>query len=123
VIVHGIDIVDVAHFGKTTSVMESGGHVFLPAELSHVADDANRIERLAARFAIKEAVLKALGTGLGDGYALRDVEVTTNDRGAPGVVLHGLCANRAASMGIVRWLVSCSHNGLVAIGSVIGTGP
>lgn len=66
-------------------------------------------EFLAGRFAAKEAVLKALGTGWAKGLGFHDVEVLRGADGRPEVVLHGPAADRAALLGISRILVSITH--------------
>ena len=121
VVAHGIDVVDVADFSRLLN--EQAGdfldRYFTPGELATANEGGNRIERLASRFAIKEAVLKALGTGWGDGIAFTDVEVVSQRTGAPTVVLHRRLVAIADEQGIVRWLVSASHTTMVAMASVI----
>jgi holo-[acyl-carrier protein] synthase len=63
----------------------------------------------AGRFAAKEAVLKALGTGWAQGLGFRDVEVLRDAAGAPHLVLHGAASARAVELGISRILVSITH--------------
>jgi holo-[acyl-carrier protein] synthase len=60
------------------------------------------------RFAAKEAVMKAMGVGLGE-VRLRDIEVRRAESGAPSVLLHGTAAEKAESMGIARWLLTMTH--------------
>jgi len=69
--------------------------------------------RLAARFAAKEAVMKALGVGLGD-FGFHDVEVVAAPSGAPSLVLRGSAAAIARSAGVSSWRVSLTHTSLVA---------
>ncbi|CAN7512572.1 holo-ACP synthase [Variovorax paradoxus] len=121
VVAHGFDVVDMADF--TRLMNEQAGdfldRYFTRGELTTADEGGNRIERLASRFAIKEAVLKALGTGWGDGIAFTDVEVVSKRTGAPTVVLHRRLVAIADEQGIVRWLVSASHTTMVAMASVI----
>lgn len=121
VVAHGLDVVDMADF--TRLMNEQAGdfldRYFTRGELATADEGGNRIERLASRFAIKEAVLKALGTGWGDGIAFTDVEVVSQRTGAPTVVLHRRLVAIADEQGIVRWLVSASHTTMVAMASVI----
>lgn len=121
VVAHGLDVVDMADFSRLMNEHASGflDRYFTPGELAAVDEGGNRIERLASRFAVKEAVLKALGTGWGDGIAFTDVEVVSERTGAPGVVLHRRLAAIAHDREIVRWLVSASHTTAVAMASVI----
>lgn len=121
VVAHGVDVVDVADF--TRLVNDHAGdfldRYFTSEELVTANEGGNRIERLAARFAIKEAVLKALGRGWGDGIAFTDVEVVSQRTGAPSVVLHRRLVAIADQQGIGDWLVSASHTGSIAVASVI----
>jgi holo-[acyl-carrier protein] synthase len=78
-------------------------------------------ERYAARFAAKEATLKALGVGLG-GARLVDLEVVTAPSGRPGLVLHGSAAELATERGVVGWHVSLTHGRTVAAAVVVAVG-
>ena len=125
VLVHGVDLAPV---DRVEQLVERHGErflsrVFTAGEQADVATSRRRrSERLAARFAAKEAVLKALGTGWSGGIAWTDVEVVTDPSGAPRVRLHGKAAERATGLGVVRWAVSLSHAGGMAVASVVGTG-
>lgn len=121
VVAHGVDVVDMADFSRLMNEQAGGflDRYFTLGELATADEGGNRIERLASRFAIKEAVLKALGTGWGDGIAFTDVEVVSQRTGAPTVVLHRRLVTIADEQGIVRWLVSASHTTAVAMASVI----
>lgn len=121
VIGHGIDLVDVASTERllNDSTQQFLLQCFTDGERSSVGDGLERAARLSGRFAVKEAVLKALGLGYGAGTSFRDVEVVSLGNGAPMVELHGEPARLAASLGITRWLVSISHEGTMAIASVI----
>ncbi len=77
--------------------------------------------RLAARFAAKEATAKALGTGIGDvGWV--EIEVTCDERGRPGLQLHGNAARLAAELGLTTWEVSLSHTKDQAVAFVVAMG-
>lgn len=94
---------------------------FTPDEQRYAAEHPKRrIEHLAARFAAKEAVLKAIGTGLSRGIAWTDVEVTRDPSGAPGVRLRGQALQIATERGITRWILSLSHTEEAAMASAIG---
>ncbi|MDP9453154.1 MAG: holo-ACP synthase [Actinomycetota bacterium] len=82
--------------------------LFHEAERADVGRRHNPVEGLAARFAAKEAVMKALGVGLGR-FPLRDVEVCRSAAGAPTVRLHGRAAAVAAEHGVAEWRLSLSH--------------
>jgi len=97
----GLDMVEV---GRLRGAVERRGdrflrRVFTPAEVESCGDGASRYERLAARFAAKEAVLKALGTGM-RGVSLVEVEVEPDAYGRPHVRLHGRARRVADSRGI-----------------------
>ena len=120
----GIDAVDVARFA---SVLERrpalAGRVFTPSEQADAARSAHPAERLAARFAAKEAVMKALGRGMGS-FALRDVEVVRSaapgsQGGAPSLRLSAGAARLAEEFEVGRWHVSLSHTASVAMAVVV----
>ena len=113
------DLVDIDRFRRalerTPTLRE---RLFTEAERSYADARADPTERYAVRFAAKEAVMKALGVGLGE-IQLRDIEVQRADSGAPQIVLHGTAAELAASRGVRRWLVSLSHSETVAQAIVV----
>jgi holo-[acyl-carrier protein] synthase len=115
----GLDTVDVDRFrtvlDRTPGLVD---RVFTDAECRYAREQRDPTQRLAARFAAKEAVLKALGVGLG-AIRLRDIEVIRSSTGAPGLQLHGDAAEFAARSGVVRWWVSLSHTDLVATAVVV----
>lgn len=78
-------------------------------------------ERYAARFAAKEATLKALGVGLG-AVRLVDVEVVRTPSGAPDLLLHGSAAELAEVQGVAGWKVSLTHSETVAAAVVVAVG-
>lgn len=73
---------------------------------------------LAGRFAIKEAVGKALGTGIGD-IAWKEIEVINDERGRPVLSLHGEAARLAAELGLGEWAISLSHTTSHAVGVAV----
>ncbi len=94
--------------------------VFTPAEMLYTR---GRVPELAARFAAKEAVSKALGVGVrmlaSEGVGWQEVEVLGDWRGRPEVTLHGRAAERAAEMGLTQWAISLSHTKEYAIAFVV----
>jgi holo-[acyl-carrier protein] synthase len=124
VVAHGVDVVDTADFARLVNKQASNflDRYFTVAELAAADEGGDRTERLASRFAVKEAVLKALGTGWGDGIAFTDVEVVSQRTGAPSVVLHRRLVSIADQQGISNWLVSASHTSSIALASVIALG-
>jgi holo-[acyl-carrier protein] synthase len=117
----GLDVVDMDRFlpadAKEAALFLA--RCFSPSELAGVGDGPHRSSRLAARFAAKEAVLKALGIGWGDGIAFTDIEIASASSGAPEVRLYGHCQAHSESLGITRWLVSLTHTRSVAAASIV----
>ena len=114
----GIDVVPVARFRTAMARTPSlAGRLFTEAELVTDSGAARSAESLAARFAAKEAVAKALGGG--GGMLWTDAEVVLDDVGRPSVVVRGTVADRAARLGVTAWHVSLSHDGGVAAATVI----
>ena len=120
---HGIDIVDTLRIAR---MLEEHGQRFLdrcftPAEQSHCTQsEKRRVERLAGRFAVKEAILKVLGTGWRGGIQWTDMEVLPDALGRPVCTLTGEAAAVAEKIGIAHWHVSISHIETHAVGSAIG---
>src|SRR5262245_18866853 len=117
----GIDVVEVARLDA--ALREHGGRleerVFTAKERETCASRADRSLALAARFAAKEACLKALGTGWAQGVGFRDIEVVREGNGPPALVLSGSAARRAAELGVVRSHVSLTHQPGIAAAVVV----
>jgi len=110
----GVDTVDVDRFREVLRRTPGlAQRVFTDAERAYAAEQRDPTERLAVRFAAKEAVMKVLGVGLG-GVRMRDIEVVRAASGAPGLLLHGGAAELAARHGVQRWWLSLTHTRLVA---------
>lgn len=124
IIGHGIDTVSIDQIRKLLE--ESSGHLetrcFTVEERRLASADSNRVQFLAGRFAAKEAVLKALGTGWSQGIAWTDIEVQRLPSGKPDVVLHAKCKEIVSEQGISDLLLSISHTESHAIASVIAVG-
>ena len=125
VIAHGLDLVEIARIEAMLD--EHGGRFvqrcFTEGEQRYAdAAERRRPERYAARFACKEAVLKALGTGWRDGISWCDIDIGREPSGRPTLRLTGRCAQIAAAQGITQWHVSLSHTDDLAIASVIASG-
>lgn len=125
VVAHGIDIVEIVRIAAM--FREHGDRFaercFTQAERDYAdSGKKRRIERYAARFACKEAVFKALGTGWRSGIGWRDVAVIREPTGQPRIELAGQCAELATTLGIVDWRVSLSHTDTIACASVIAIG-
>ena len=93
--------------------------VFTPAEIAYCDRHRDPAERYAARFAAKEATMKALGTGWGKGVRWRDIEVTRKPGGRPEIVLHGAAREHAERMGARNVNLSLTHSGNFALAEVI----
>lgn len=121
---HGIDLVEVARIAEVLGRHEERflERVFTNAEQAYRSDSRRRVEHLAARFAAKEAAMKALGTGLASGITWTELEVESGPTGAPILRLHRRAAEVAAGLGITTWHVSLSHTDSHAIASVIACG-
>jgi holo-[acyl-carrier protein] synthase len=95
------------------------GRVFTDQEVAYCESRSSRFASYAARFAAKEAVMKALGTGWSDGIGWRDVEVVAGNSGAPTIQLHGRALERLLEIGAARVHVSLTHSGNLAIAEVV----
>jgi holo-[acyl-carrier protein] synthase len=94
--------------------------VFTDAEQAYCESRRRgRFASYAARFAAKEAAMKALGTGWAKGVGWRDFEVVRDPGGPPRLVLHGRAAALARQRGLGRWLLALSHDGSGAVASVV----
>jgi len=117
----GVDIVEIERIERAVDRWGQRflGRIYTEAELEFCR---NRVPELAVRFAGKEAVMKALGTGR-MGVSWRDIEILRNRRNAPRVFLHGRARRRAAKLGIKELAVSLSHSREYAVASVVGGAP
>jgi holo-[acyl-carrier protein] synthase len=113
----GIDAVDIERFRRVLARRQGlAARLFSDAERAAAAAAADPVPGLAARFAVKEAVMKALGTGLW-AFPFSDVEVVgADDR--PALRLGPGAAGRAADLGVAGWLVSMTLDGPVALAVV-----
>jgi holo-[acyl-carrier protein] synthase len=121
IIAHGIDLVD---FPRIESMLERHGtrfldRVFTEREQKDADSTKNRIERLAGRFAAKEAILKLLGTGWRGKIAWTDIEITNNTMGQPVVEFSGEVKRLARECQIEQVSLSITHTANFAIASVV----
>src|SRR5690606_5940843 len=116
----GVDIIEVERIARAMERHGArfGARFFTARELRYCE---GRPERLAGRFAVKEAVAKALGTGIGD-VRWTEIEVVCDGRGRPELVLHDSARDLAASLGLNQWSISISHTKTYAIGFAVATG-
>jgi holo-[acyl-carrier protein] synthase len=117
----GVDITEVPRIRRTLTRYGDRflNRVFTPQEVRYCTGKANVAERLAARFAAKEAGLKAIGTGLRGGVTWKDVEVVRLPGRRPCLHFHGRAAEIAAALGCKRTHLSLSHTADQAIAHVI----
>jgi holo-[acyl-carrier protein] synthase len=116
----GIDLIEIDRFEN--AVQRHGDRflerVFTSRELSEVGE---KMASLAARFAAKEAVSKALGTGIGS-ISWREIEILRGPSGEPTLVLHGEARRLSQDLRLESWSISLSHSHTHAIAMVVGLG-
>jgi len=116
--------IDIAEVPRIAASIERFGdrflhRIFTAGEMRYCDSKANRVERYAARFAAKEAAMKALGTGWNHGVTWRDIEVVRAPGGRPTLTFHGKAAEFAAKLGTKHIAISLSHTAEQAIAHVI----
>lgn len=116
----GIDLVEIE---RMRSVLTRHGDRFLKRvyTFQELADAGGSPASLAARFAAKEAVSKALGTGIGV-VAWQEIEVLRGESSAPCLALHGGAASLAEKLGLTTWALSLSHTEHYAVAQVVALG-
>jgi holo-[acyl-carrier protein] synthase len=117
----GIDITEVP---RVAAAIDRFGERFLnrvytAKEIAYCRSKKNAVERFAARFAAKEAAMKAIGTGLRQGVTWHDVEVGREPGGRPTIIFSGRAAEFAAKLGSKRVHLSLTHSEQTAIASVV----
>ncbi|MCX5632339.1 MAG: holo-ACP synthase [Phycisphaerae bacterium] len=120
-ILHGIDLVD---FPRIEEMIERHGshfldRIFTPTEQEQASEMKNRIERLAGRFAAKEAILKLLGTGWRGKIAWTDIEIVNNQFGQPQVAISGEVKKIATKSGVKDVSLSITHTANFVIASAV----
>ncbi len=121
IVAHGIDLVD---FPRIEEMIEQHGQrfldrVFTAAEQAYAEANKNEAEKLAGRFAAKEAILKLMGTGWRGKISWTDIEIINNPTGQPEVTLRGEVKRIAADLGIKHVSVSITHTANFAIASAV----
>jgi len=108
---NGIDLAEVDRIRE--AIERHGerfsGRIYTPAEIAYVESKANKFERYAARFAAKEAGMKAIGTGWRHGVRWQDFEVANLPSGRPTLRLHGVAGEVAKRMGVKNISLSLTH--------------
>ena len=116
--------VDLAEVARIKASIERFGlkfidRIYTPAEIAYVERKANKYERYAARFAAKEAGMKALGTGWSRGVTWRDFEVANLPSGKPTLRFHGAAAQFADRLGVKNVALSITHTSELGMAHVI----
>ena len=121
----GVDLARASRFSKLLAKEKRGviNRVFTPDELAYALAMKNPAPHLAARFAAKEAFVKALRLGLRDGMSWQEIEVVRNGLGAPSLRLSGRAEEHAAARGVTKIHLSYSHEGDYASATVILESP
>jgi holo-[acyl-carrier protein] synthase len=118
----GIDLIEVERIQRAVDHPQWGERfrrrVYTPGEIAYCLGKRRYVESFATRFAAKEAVMKALGRGFGDGINWCEIEVVRAS-GPPSIVLHGSAAECATRLGIDRWHLSLTHTSTAAMAYVI----
>jgi len=116
----GVDLIEIARIEDV--ITRHGKHylerVYTPAELKHCG---KRAESLAGRFAAKEAVAKALGSGIGD-VTWKEIEILGDEQNAPMLILHGAALQMANRLGLSAWSVSISHSQSHSVAMAVAIG-
>jgi holo-[acyl-carrier protein] synthase len=115
---------DIFEVDRMKQDLEQGGlefrdRLFTAEEIAYCESKRYAAQHYAARFAAKEAFLKALNTGLRNGLTWKDIEVRHNADGAPELVLSGEARELAAQRGIEKTFLSLSHTSSLAMASVV----
>ena len=116
----GVDIVEIERVERVMarSSQRFLDRIFTPQEQAYCQA---RLPSLAGRFAVKEAVAKALGTGIGE-ITWVDIEIVADELGRPELVLHGAAKRLSDQLGLVEWSISLSHTNSHAIGFAVAMG-
>ncbi len=116
--------VDIAEIDRIETAIKGNGkrfitRLFTPLEIEYCERHRNPFERYAGRFAVKEAAMKALGTGWRHGVRWVDIEVTNLPGGKPTLRLSGVAGEFAARAGVKNISISITHSGNIAYAQVI----
>src|SRR5271155_980941 len=115
---------DIAEIDRITAALTRHGaaileRLYTPTEVAYCESHKNKFERYAARFAAKEAAMKALGTGWTRGVRWRDIEVANVPGGKPTLRLQGVAREFAEKMGVKNISLTITHSGNLALAQVI----
>lgn len=116
----GVDLIEISRIEEVIS--RHGKHylerIYTSAELEYCG---KRVESLAGRFAAKEAVVKALGSGIGD-VTWKEIEILGDEQNAPVLILSGEAEKMAKELGLSNWSVSISHSQSHSVAMVVAIG-
>jgi holo-[acyl-carrier protein] synthase len=117
----GLDLVEIE---RVRALLAKHGdrfkaRTFTEGEIAYCESHRDPAPSYAARFAAKEAVAKALGTGIAEGIAFTHIEVVRADNGQPSIVLHEVAKAKAEALGIARFIVSLTHTQTTAAATVL----
>lgn len=116
----GIDLIEIA---RIETVLSRQGKAWLDRIFTSAEQEycGKRAESLAGRWAAKEAVAKALGSGIGD-VSWQEIEILGDEQKAPKLILHGKAESRAKELGLTTWSVSISHSQSHSVAFVVAIG-
>ncbi len=117
----GVDIVEIERIAKAAKNERFFEKIFSEAEIALFEAGKYRMETVAGRFAAKEAVLKALGCGLGD-IPMKDIETLRAPSGQPVITLKGLAKQKADALGVKHMHISISHSERYAVAQAVAEG-
>ena len=117
----GVDLCEVPRIRESIARFGARfiGRIYTPAEIAYVERKANKFERYAARFAAKEAGMKAIGTGWRHGVRWQDFEVANMPSGKPTLRFHGVAEAVAAKLGVRNVALSITHTSEMGMAHVI----
>lgn len=106
----GFDLIDVSRVAKLVKSNDSYLHkVFTEEEMKYSRDKSGEAQHFAARFAAKEAFMKALGTGWREGISFNEIGVVNNELGKPDLFLSGKAAEKLSQLGVTSVKLSLTH--------------
>ena len=117
----GIDLVEISRIEEVFARRGERfrARVFTEGEIAYCERRASKLASYAARFAAKEAAMKALGTGWADGVGWMDIEVVSQQSGSPTLQLHRRALERMRELGAMKAHISLTHSGNLAIAEVL----
>lgn len=120
----GVDIMEIERIEELMERYKKRAKIrlFTKAEIEYCERHRNKYENYSARFAAKEAMMKALGVGIGSGIRWIDIEIKNKEHGEPFIILHRKALEKSEEMGVKSIYLSLSHNKKMAVAFVILSG-